>query len=63
MTETKKMTVVPDARGVVAEILADGRIRPMTSPTAEAERKVWASGVVPGDGWVLWWERRRLASG
>ncbi len=47
---------------VVAEILSDGTVRPKgTLGPVEGEPE-WSRGQVSGDGWVLWWERRRLSA-
>jgi hypothetical protein len=49
----------PVSSEVVAEVLADGTIRQVgerpRSPSGEYE-----TGQISGDGWILWWERRRL---
>lgn len=45
---------------VVAEVLADGTIR-MTETGRRADRDdSFALGQVMGEGWILWWERRRM---
>lgn len=47
-------------RHVVAEVLSDGTVRPAgTLGPVEGDRE-WSQGQVSGDGWVLWWQRRRL---
>lgn len=44
----------------IAEVMSDGTIRPLDradvpgGPAAAME-----SGVLGGDGWTLWWQRRR----
>lgn len=58
-------------RPVVAEVLEDGTIRPVGKRGSFATRSPkarvrgsgdrYSVGTVNGDGWVLWWERRRLA--
>lgn len=52
----------PRRRHVVAEVLSDGTVRPKgTLGPVEGERE-WSQGQVSGDGWVLWWQRRRLSA-
>ena len=52
----------PRPRHVVAEVLSDGTVRPKgTLGPVEGEPE-WSRGHVSGDGWVLWWERRRLSA-
>jgi hypothetical protein len=52
----------PRRRHVVAEVLSDGTLRPKgTFGPVEGEQE-WSQGQVSGDGWVLWWERRRLSA-
>ena len=49
-------------RHVVAEVLSDGTVRPKgTLGPVEGESE-WSQGQVSGDGWALWWERRRLST-
>ncbi|MDQ4005536.1 MAG: hypothetical protein M3135_04430 [Actinomycetota bacterium] len=49
-------------RHVVAEVLSDGTVRPEgTLGPVEGEQE-WSQGEVSGDGWVLWWQRRRLSA-
>lgn len=50
-------------RGVVAEILSDGTVRPAgTLGSAEGDHPSgeWVEGKIGGDDWILWWQRRRL---
>ncbi len=42
---------------VVAEILADGTVRP-AGTAALPSGKPWTSGTLSGRGWTLWWQRR-----
>lgn len=45
---------------VVAEVLEDGTIR-MTETGRRADRDdSFALGQVIGEGWILWWQRRRM---
>jgi len=48
-------------RPVVAEVLEDGTIRPVGKARVRGSGDRYSVGTVNGDGWVLWWERRRLA--
>lgn len=48
------------SRPVVAEVLQDGTIRPVGKARVRGNGDRYAVGTVNGDGWVLWWERRRL---
>jgi len=45
---------------VVAEVLEDGTIRPVGTARVRGSGDRYSVGTVNGDGWVLWWERRRL---
>ena len=47
-------------RPVVAEVLEDGTIRPVGAARVRGGGGRYSVGTVNGDGWVLWWERRRL---
>lgn len=47
-----------DRTDVVAEVLGDGTIRLVGSEEAEDDRR-FAVGQLSGDGWILWWDRRR----
>ena len=47
-------------RPVVAEVLEDGTIRPVGMARVRGNGDRYSVGTVNGDGWVLWWERRRL---
>lgn len=52
---------VADAKAleVVAEVLSDGTVR-MRNPRGPASRgDRFASGQVSGEGWTIWWDRRR----
>jgi hypothetical protein len=49
----------PVSSEVVAEVLADGTIREVGEPARRPVRE-YETGQVSGDGWILWWERRRL---
>lgn len=52
----------PRRQHAVAEILSDGTVRPKgTLGPIEGERQ-WSQGQVSGNGWVLWWQRRRLTA-
>jgi hypothetical protein len=44
---------------VVAEVLADGTIREV-GERARRPAGEYETGQISGDGWILWWERRRL---
>lgn len=43
---------------VVAEVLSDGTIRLVGSGEADDDR-LFSVGQLSGDGWTLWWDRRR----
>lgn len=45
---------------VVAEVLEDGSVR-MTRTGRRGDRdEPFAIGQLSGEGWILWWQRRRL---
>lgn len=45
---------------VVAEVLEDGSVR-MTRTGRRGDRdEPFAIGQLTGEGWILWWQRRRL---
>jgi hypothetical protein len=44
---------------VVAEVLSDGTIR-RVGEEPRPQTGDFETGRVSGDGWILWWERRRL---
>jgi hypothetical protein len=49
----------PVSSEVVAEVLADGTIREVGERARKPVRN-YETGQISGDGWILWWERRRL---
>jgi hypothetical protein len=49
----------PVSSEVVAEVLADGSIREV-GERARRPTRDYETGQIAGDGWILWWERRRL---
>jgi hypothetical protein len=58
-TEPSPSRPVPVKPEVVAEVLSDGTIRQVgEEPRPAAED--FETGRISGDGWILWWERRRL---
>jgi hypothetical protein len=57
--EVPAAPVRPVSSEVVAEVLVDGTIRQVGEP-ARAPRGEYETGQISGDGWILWWERRRL---
>jgi hypothetical protein len=58
--EASRIRPEPVARHVVAEVLSDGTIR-RVGERARPPASEFETGQVSGDGWILWWERRRLA--
>jgi hypothetical protein len=49
-----------DAPAPVAEVLSDGTVRGL-SGAGSGSLGAWESGTFVGDGWMLWWERRRFS--
>jgi hypothetical protein len=49
------------ASEVVAEILSDGTVRPVTAPNGQATSKGWSEGSISGRSWILWWTRRSFS--
>jgi hypothetical protein len=59
-TDTKRRWRSRRAAPVVAEVLADGSVR-MTRTGRHGDRdEAFAIGQLSGEGWILWWQRRRL---
>ncbi len=58
-TEGDRAPAPSEERQVVAVILSDGTIREL-GERPEEDPRPYATGTVSGDGWHLWWERRRL---
>jgi hypothetical protein len=53
----------PRDQSVVAVVLEDGTIRPVSSRHRSHTREGthgWSNGSISGPGWILWWERRDL---
>jgi hypothetical protein len=49
----------PDPNEIVAVVLADGSIRELRpSKVRTTDQRPYASGLLHGTDWVLWWERR-----
>ena len=46
---------------VVAMILEDGTVFRLDGRTEDDRTEEWAQGQLGGQGWMLWWERRRWA--
>jgi hypothetical protein len=44
---------------VVAEILSDGTVQVLDRAGEAESVSPWASGVIAGPRWTIWWERRR----
>jgi hypothetical protein len=57
--EASRFRPEPVAPHVVAEVLSDGTIRRAGEP-ARPPGSEFETGQVSGDGWILWWEMRRL---
>ena len=52
---------IPAEPEVVAEVLADGSVRPRNPRVRSdsvTERHGWSSGSLADEDWTLWWERR-----
>jgi hypothetical protein len=49
----------PVSSQVVAEVLADGTVRQVGERPSHPQGS-FETGQISGDGWILWWERRRL---
>jgi hypothetical protein len=59
-TDRKRMQRSRRGAPVVAEVLADGSVR-MTPTGRRGDRdEPFAIGQLSGEGWILWWQRRRL---
>jgi hypothetical protein len=56
--EASRFRSEPVAPHVVAEVLSE-TIRRAGEP-ARPQASGFETGQVSGDGWILWWERRRL---
>ena len=59
-TKTRTRRARTPRAPVVAEVLADGSIRMKGSGRRADRDDPFALGQVAGDGWILWWQRRRL---
>jgi hypothetical protein len=57
--EDPAVSLRPVSSEVVAEVLADGTIRQVGERARKPVRN-YETGQISGDGWILWWERRRL---
>jgi hypothetical protein len=52
-----------DPKEIVAVVLADGSVRDLRAePDARSDRKRYATGSISGPDWILWWDRRSMAS-
>jgi hypothetical protein len=50
-------TAEPAKAAVVAEVLADGTVRP-TGQIPNGEWRRFSNGTISGKSWTLWWTRR-----
>ncbi len=46
---------------VVAEILSDGTVRPVSGSNGHASSKALSEGSISGRSWILWWNRRAFS--
>ena len=54
----------PNARPwVVAEILSDGTVQVLDRAGEAESAGPWESGIIAGERWTIWWERRRWSDG
>jgi hypothetical protein len=57
LTATVPQELWAPARAV-AEVLADGTVREIDRPPTGRTGTRMASGVLSGEGWTIWWQRR-----